>query len=150
MTILGIPEVKKMLESAEFQSEGPVENYQHTHWRCHYEPVSGIINAERVCKNEYGSCFGIGLYARIYLSVDQTVEWDNNWTGISVADDLTDALNSYNTTTTTTPRPTKEEEYRAALETIAYPRRGTPEEGWTALQIGEYAQRVLEGEATPK
>ena len=49
-----------------------------------------------------------------------------------------------------TPRPTKEEEYRAALETIAYPRRGTPEEDWTAVQIGEYAQRVLEGEATPK
>lgn len=45
-------------------------NYSHTHDRIHYNPNSGHISFEEVCVNEYGSCYGRGVYGDAYIPVE--------------------------------------------------------------------------------
>ena len=76
-------QIRKSLESLTFDDEGgEVENYVHTDYRCHYDPKKNIIYAEQVCINEYGSCFGIGLFANLQLNKGEKVDWHLNWTDI--------------------------------------------------------------------
>lgn len=54
---------------ADVQSEGQ-NNYQHTHNRIHFNPNTGMLSAEEVCINEYGSSYGRGIYMNIIIPTE--------------------------------------------------------------------------------
>ena len=83
MTVLTDHQIRERLEVLTFDNEGgKVENYVHTHYRCDYDPESNMIDAEHVCINQDGACFGIGLYAKLKLKDGEKVNWHLNWTDI--------------------------------------------------------------------
>jgi hypothetical protein len=53
--------------------DGDRVNYQHTHDKIFYDPESGRLTIESICKNEHGSSFGLNLIG--YATIP--TEWNN-------------------------------------------------------------------------
>lgn len=71
----------EIIESGTPFDWGENSNYQVTHYRAHWLG-EGNIQAEAVCINEYGSCYGTG--AGFNLSDQPNPGWDMDWTDISI------------------------------------------------------------------
>jgi hypothetical protein len=60
--------------------ETEYNNYQLTHYQCHYNPATHSARVEEVCVNQYGSMYGIGLYTTIQLPTNLPApEWEFGW-----------------------------------------------------------------------
>ena len=77
-------EILSLLHSAEWEEDSQ-SNYQLTHYRCHYNSEKHSLSVEEVCVNEYGSCYGRGIYTTIQLPTNRKVEWVAGWTDITAS-----------------------------------------------------------------
>lgn len=64
--------LKFIAADIEMVQEGERINYQHTHDRVHYDPETGDLNVEAICKNQDGAAFGLNQYG--YAKIP--IEWN--------------------------------------------------------------------------
>ena len=74
-------EVLELLNQVEPEIFGHT-NYQHTDYRCHYNPDTHTICAEEICKNEHGGVFGREVYYTFEVPANREVNWSGNWIDI--------------------------------------------------------------------
>lgn len=52
--------LESILSQIERLCDGETQNYIHTHDRVFFDPENSIIRVDEICKNEYGSAYGLG------------------------------------------------------------------------------------------
>lgn len=73
--------IRLLIEFAPTSGQG--NNYQHTHYRVHYDSDTHTCFFEAVCVNEYGSCYSCGVRGKAKLpDYTPAPKWSDNWTDL--------------------------------------------------------------------
>lgn len=107
--------IAEQINSANLQwEETEYNNYQLTHYQCHYNASNHGVTVEEVCVNQYGSMYGIGLFTIIDLPAEiPAPDWGFGWT-LLPAEEVSD------TTSKNTMNKIEEMAYELLLEKVKH------------------------------